>query len=262
MWNLEFVQVPDEATTKLRRCDVADTGRPDNTPVVPPVPHPASQAIATERLQEFKDATLLSSKDVELGSSAESDGNPLLDRLREQLDHRAWSKENAAPSVLRSNTSFTRDTDVSDSSSVGRLSLGDDIDDTSANHGSSVDDAVDALAEMEANDTTLAKPCGLDVEGATKLAASGNSGGDGTQMPTSPGADFVMVSDSEVKAAVKAATPSGIRLGQGQMLRPGFHWQRQLVFCSKLTMHTAFERKDNKDPAAVTAIAVSRSVAF
>lgn len=38
----------------------------------------------------------------------------------------------------------------------------------------------------------------------------------------------------------------------------GFRWQRQLVFRSKLTMHTAFERKDNKEPAAVTAIAISK----
>ena len=30
------------------------------------------------------------------------------------------------------------------------------------------------------------------------------------------------------------------------------------MFRSKLTMHTAFERKDNKDPAAVTAIALSK----
>jgi len=40
----------------------------------------------------------------------------------------------------------------------------------------------------------------------------------------------------------------------------GFKWQRQLVFRSKLTMHTAFERKDNKDPAAVTAVNISRYV--
>ncbi|XP_038062031.1 WD repeat and FYVE domain-containing protein 3-like isoform X2 [Patiria miniata] len=41
-------------------------------------------------------------------------------------------------------------------------------------------------------------------------------------------------------------------------LKPGFKWQRQLVFRSKLTMHTAFERKDNAQPAAVTALAISR----
>ena len=38
----------------------------------------------------------------------------------------------------------------------------------------------------------------------------------------------------------------------------GFKWQRQLMFRSKLTMHTAFERDDNKEPAAITAIAVSK----
>nr|CAI5836643.1 unnamed protein product [Callosobruchus analis] len=41
-------------------------------------------------------------------------------------------------------------------------------------------------------------------------------------------------------------------------LRPGFKWQRQLVFRSKLTMHTAYDRKDNAEPASVTAIAVSK----
>ncbi|CAH1175861.1 unnamed protein product [Phaedon cochleariae] len=41
-------------------------------------------------------------------------------------------------------------------------------------------------------------------------------------------------------------------------LRPGFKWQRQLVFRSKLTMHTAYDRKDNAEPASVTALAVSK----
>eukprot|EP00058_Branchiostoma_floridae_P010550 XP_002596038.1 hypothetical protein BRAFLDRAFT_202950 [Branchiostoma floridae] len=41
-------------------------------------------------------------------------------------------------------------------------------------------------------------------------------------------------------------------------LRPGFKWQRQLVFRSKLTMHTAYDRRDNHEPAAVTALATSK----
>lgn len=41
-------------------------------------------------------------------------------------------------------------------------------------------------------------------------------------------------------------------------LKKGFKWQRQLVFRSKLTMHTAFERKDNATPASITAISTSR----
>ncbi len=38
----------------------------------------------------------------------------------------------------------------------------------------------------------------------------------------------------------------------------GYTWVRRLVFRAKLTMHTAFERSDNADPAAVTALAVSK----
>ncbi|CAH8629332.1 unnamed protein product [Schistosoma mattheei] len=35
-------------------------------------------------------------------------------------------------------------------------------------------------------------------------------------------------------------------------------WSRVLVFRSKLTMHTAYERSDNKSPADITALAISR----
>lgn len=38
----------------------------------------------------------------------------------------------------------------------------------------------------------------------------------------------------------------------------GFKWQRQLVFRSKLTMHTAYDRKDNAEPASITALTVSK----
>lgn len=38
----------------------------------------------------------------------------------------------------------------------------------------------------------------------------------------------------------------------------GFKWQQQLVFRSKLTMHTAYDRKDNSEPASITSLAVSK----
>ncbi|XP_025205063.1 WD repeat and FYVE domain-containing protein 3 [Melanaphis sacchari] len=41
-------------------------------------------------------------------------------------------------------------------------------------------------------------------------------------------------------------------------LRDGFQWQRQLVFRSKLTMHTAYDRKDNTEPASITCISISK----
>ena len=39
-------------------------------------------------------------------------------------------------------------------------------------------------------------------------------------------------------------------------LKSGFRWQFQIVFRTKLTAHTAYERQDNPLPAPVTAIAV------
>ncbi|XP_054166813.1 WD repeat and FYVE domain-containing protein 3-like [Oppia nitens] len=42
------------------------------------------------------------------------------------------------------------------------------------------------------------------------------------------------------------------------VLKPGHKWIPKLVFCSKLTMHTAFERNDNTEPAAITALAISK----
>lgn len=38
----------------------------------------------------------------------------------------------------------------------------------------------------------------------------------------------------------------------------GFKWKRQLMFRSKLTMHTAYDRKDNAEPASITSLAVSK----
>ncbi|XP_078532420.1 WD repeat and FYVE domain-containing protein 3 isoform X3 [Lissotriton helveticus] len=41
-------------------------------------------------------------------------------------------------------------------------------------------------------------------------------------------------------------------------LKLGYRWERQLVFRSKLTMHTAFDRKDNAHPAEITALGISK----
>ncbi|KAJ8676714.1 hypothetical protein QAD02_012501 [Eretmocerus hayati] len=60
---------------------------------------------------------------------------------------------------------------------------------------------------------------------------------------------FVVVTEADTKP--KKVNPQNI-------LREGFKWQRQLVFRSKLTMHTAYDRKDNTEPASITALAVSK----
>ncbi|KAG8229679.1 hypothetical protein J437_LFUL010268 [Ladona fulva] len=69
----------------------------------------------------------------------------------------------------------------------------------------------------------------------SNLAVTGSSGNGGT--PTAP--------------PRRKRNPQNI-------LREGFKWQRQLVFRSKLTMHTAYDRKDNAEPASITALAVSK----
>lgn len=76
--------------------------------------------------------------------------------------------------------------------------------------------------------------------------------------------DFVVVSEDDVaanKSAAKAGADSSAnkeRHVSGGGGGDGYTWVRRLLFRAKLTMHTAFERSDNIDPAAVTALAVSK----
>ncbi|XP_043249922.1 WD repeat and FYVE domain-containing protein 3 isoform X1 [Colletes gigas] len=93
-----------------------------------------------------------------------------------------------------------------------------------------------------------------DSEG-TQTSESSNNIGDSegalraSKSDTSLTDSFVMVSEADTKPK---------RINPQNILRDGFKWQRQLVFRSKLTMHTAYDRKDNTEPASITALAVSR----
>ncbi|XP_054630463.1 WD repeat and FYVE domain-containing protein 3 isoform X3 [Dunckerocampus dactyliophorus] len=52
--------------------------------------------------------------------------------------------------------------------------------------------------------------------------------------------------------------PPAVESRTYNQLRAGYRWERQLVFRSKLTMHTAFDRKDNAQPAEITSLAISK----
>ncbi|GFQ88429.1 WD repeat and FYVE domain-containing protein 3 [Trichonephila clavata] len=70
---------------------------------------------------------------------------------------------------------------------------------------------------------------------------------------------FVIVSENEGLDGERNQDGSGLKLKKKKkILKDGFKWHCQLVFRSKLTMHTAFDRSDNTEPAAVTTLAVSR----
>nr|XP_033770548.1 WD repeat and FYVE domain-containing protein 3 isoform X3 [Geotrypetes seraphini] len=68
---------------------------------------------------------------------------------------------------------------------------------------------------------------------------------------------FVNYSEGQMKVHHHApVTQAEVRLYS--KLKPGYRWERQLVFRSKLTMHTAFDRKDNTHPAEITALGISK----
>ena len=70
------------------------------------------------------------------------------------------------------------------------------------------------------------------------------------------GSTFEVISESEVKeSAQPTATAPSIKKSR-HVLKEGFKWQRQLIFRTKLTMHTAYDRQDNSEQASITAIAI------
>ncbi|XP_063226772.1 WD repeat and FYVE domain-containing protein 3 isoform X2 [Bacillus rossius redtenbacheri] len=104
-------------------------------------------------------------------------------------------------------------------------------------------------AESEAEPSVVASlPAGVLLDG---LRAS--------KSDTSLTDSFVMVGEADIAEAARCKEEVRRRRGNPHnTLREGFRWQRQLVFRSKLTMHTAYDRKDNTEPASITALAVSR----
>lgn len=73
---------------------------------------------------------------------------------------------------------------------------------------------------------------------------------------------FVNYSEGQARAhpqgSLSHSHPNPPEARSYSRLKPGYRWERQLVFRSKLTMHTAFDRKDNTHPAEVTALGVSK----
>ncbi len=94
MWSLEFVQVLDESKQKAKEAVKIEktsemTSSPKPIPVVQRAsstnePSPPDDDSAAERLREFKDPSHLAAKQVELGSSAESDGGGM-DSLKDHF---------------------------------------------------------------------------------------------------------------------------------------------------------------------------------
>jgi len=73
---------------------------------------------------------------------------------------------------------------------------------------------------------------------------------------------FDVLSENEIAAIRKEEQERKLSHGSALLaahkLREDHVWQKRLAFRGKLTMHTAYDRKDNTEPASITAITVSR----
>jgi hypothetical protein len=70
--------------------------------------------------------------------------------------------------------------------------------------------------------------------------------------------EFVLIEPSHIEDLLKRKSNNNNSESSDSVLKTGHKWQRELIFRSKLTMHTSFDRKDNSEPASVTALSISK----
>ncbi|XP_076455501.1 WD repeat and FYVE domain-containing protein 3-like isoform X2 [Babylonia areolata] len=290
MWSVEYVQVPEEkevapvvskaaedkesSTTENKPASSSATSQPRQVRKMSR--HESCDSYASEErsaadlLKDFKDPDFLAVRESELGSSGEQD-SPLTQRMKIQEVAEREGRSGAADSGNMSNTSSFNDLCGADDPSRDWESI------SVKSATASVDAGMDALAVLgEGSQADLEaaqsdRQCDVFV---TDHAAHHDAGDAPRTIPLE-GESLVAaaekVEESDVGTEV-TINPIALPIAQKEAddvtakyrplgkntLREGFRWQRQLMFRSKLTMHTAFERKDNKEPAAVTAIAISK----
>uniref|UniRef100_A0A673WZF5 WD repeat and FYVE domain containing 3 n=1 Tax=Salmo trutta TaxID=8032 RepID=A0A673WZF5_SALTR len=101
------------------------------------------------------------------------------------------------------------------------------------------------------------------VPGGPGIIWSVDSGSDDLSLDEKDGFVFVNYSEgqtgrTQTPSKPEPVHPTTMEARPYNQLRAGYRWERQLVFRSKLTMHTAFNRKDNAHPAEITSLAISK----
>jgi len=230
MWSLEFVEVADDEliTKKLSdMSDDADTVLRDGADVVKSVSQPRD--IPSSSSVSIRHAHLVHG---ECSSSVDSDTGHMQYAVENWLSAEKQRYDNTVPMShvvdTASGDGQQHSTDVSATNAGGADVL------------FTMDDEEPAEMSSTSQVHSTAKPKTLSSIPTVSI-------------DTPDTGDFCFVTEQDINDSQFVAAGH-----QRRKLREGFHWQKQLVFRSKLTMHTAFERKDNKDPAAVTALAVSR----
>lgn len=263
MWSLEFVEVPVEATSANAKPLPANSTT-DGASIEPcTTPNPARKALVPEEsysgklvcigLEDaFKFSDSISSKTVELGSSVDSDAG-------DGGGLKGWMERSSADDHWRRPVQSDRDA-IYPRSPLCRNPDG-------SGETFSMDEelrcyslASDGLDRgLVAAGVEALKVVGIPIEDAMDPGSQFGGACDPPTSDTSPLKDFCFITENDVKEARLGDQPGHPSMPK-RRLRCGFRWQKQLVFRSKLTMHTAFERKDNKDPAAITALGISKYV--
>ena len=258
MWSLDFVEVPITEKQKLDADNDENSnqsGREDNSENTP-----TSNVLQSLTQQLAKKMSV----SYELG-------NDTLKSLQEILAANVYV---TTPQPQRRNTELdnSKSEAEEDEASSDTENCENPNDDTLDNISDTAGEAEEDKSIYDINNSqeNEASPpeesCEDNVDGPERKKRSSGS----TQNSAS---DFVVVSNEEVsqdndmgskedddqdEAYGNAFGSCGGRRRRRRLQSDGYTWSRQLVFRAKLTMHTAFERPDNVDPAAVTALAVSK----
>jgi len=227
MWSLEFVEVADDELITKKSSDRSDdTSSRDTADVVEKSP---SQPLDIPSSSVSSRHTNLGA--AEYSSSLDSDTGHMQCAVENWLSAEKLSCDDATP-TCHAVDSDRHQQSIDDSApaaaSAGEMFVMDDEDESQTN---SIPAAAARVSPASRTDMLSSIPT--------------------VSIDTPESGEFCFITKQDVSDSISTGV-------QHRKLRDGFHWQKQLVFRSKLTMHTAFERKDNKDPAAVTALAVSR----
>ena len=240
MWSLEFVEVADESLMKSIQQSASSSriNSPENS---------QDKVDGTTRvLAEFKDPENLVAKQFQSSATEEYRYNRTGDLI-------TFTDNGEEEDMDGQDTNATAVKEPSIDSCIEAL-------DSVSLH--SVQGQNQSGKQHEAAPDAVFVNSPTTVVSSQDITDSSNSDNTGDRMPNAS-SEFDMVTSKEVSSAIKSERNSALMAlgrnpGQSRKLREGFRWQKQLVFRYKLTSHTAFERKDNKDPAPVTAIAVSK----
>ncbi|XP_018321850.1 WD repeat and FYVE domain-containing protein 3 [Agrilus planipennis] len=242
MWSIDYVQVPDEKSNSSSKNDQNIKKAKDKPPM-----SPVKKVISSTTPLHNRLVKQLNISGDSVGSTGSSGSSYLIKSGSES----SLSEES---SLVTKNTSFERQI----------------TDELSSKSMSSKEIKAEMQEEKETcsdgDEAILSTPPVPPVRRRSRVhgtlrKSEGGASSDNASLDTDDGSSLrASKSDTSLTDSFIIVPPEPRKkpVNPHNTLRPGFKWQRQLVFRYKLTMHTAYDRKDNAEPASITALAVSR----